>query len=142
LPEWERAEPRFGSATREGVRAPGPNRRRAGVYDEEVLTVVSSLRYAGCAVGFGLGVVWMTVGLGSAILVLLCTALGYGVAFIAEHERADLSKLRRERQTPSPADEPLLRDEFELDRNEVELPEEEVAARDTEIEYGWPSPTQ
>ena len=56
--------------------------------------MVNSLRYAGFALGFALGVVWMTVGLGSAILVLLCTALGYGVAFVAEHERTDLSKLR------------------------------------------------
>jgi hypothetical protein len=82
----------------------------------------------------------MTVGLGSAILVLLCTALGYGVAFIAEHERADLSKLRPARQT-SPADEPLLRDEFELDSYDVELPEEEVASVAGEVEYGWPSPS-
>jgi len=102
--------------------------------------VSNSWRYAGCAVGFGLGVVWMTVGLGSAILVLLCTALGYGVAFIAEHERADLSKLRPARQT-SPEDEPLLRDEFELDRYDVELPEEEVASVAGEVEYGWPSPS-
>jgi uncharacterized membrane protein len=104
--------------------------------------VGNSWRYAGCAVGFGLGVVWMTVGLGSAILVLLCTALGYGVAFVAEHERADLSKLRRARQAPSPADEPLLRDEYELDRYEVELPDAEVASVGTQVEYGWPSPAQ
>lgn len=109
----------------------------------------NSWRYAGCAIGFGLGVVWMTVGLGSAILVLLCTALGYGVVFIAEHERADLSKFRRPRQEPSSADEPLLRDEYELERYEielpeVELPEEEVAsvASTAEVEYGWPSPGQ
>jgi hypothetical protein len=108
--------------------------------------VGTSWRYAGCAIGFGLGVVWMTVGLGSAILVLLCTALGYGVAFIAEHERTDLSKLRRGRQTPSPADEPLLRDEYEYEyeRYDVELPEEkeEVASVAPEVEYGWPSPSQ
>jgi len=84
----------------------------------------------------------MTVGLGSAILVLLCTALGFGVAFIAEHERADLSKLRRPaRQAPSPADEPLLRDEFEYEPYEVELPEEEPVSVAAEVEYGWPSPS-
>ena len=103
--------------------------------------MVNSLRYAGCALGFALGVVWMTVGLGSAILVLLCAALGFGVAFVAEHERADLSKLRPTRQTPSPADEPLLRDEFEYEPYEVELPDEEVASVPGEIEYGWPSPS-
>ena len=104
--------------------------------------MVNSLRYAGCAVGFALGVVWMTVGLGSAILVLLCTALGFGVAFIAEHERTDLSKLRRPaRQEPSPADEPLLRDEFEYEPYEVELPEEEAVPVAAEVEYGWPSPS-
>jgi hypothetical protein len=83
----------------------------------------------------------MTVGLGSAILVLLCTALGYGVAFIAEHERTDLSKLRRARPKPSPADEPLLRDEYELDDYEVELPVEEDASVAGQVEYGWPSPS-
>jgi uncharacterized membrane protein len=103
--------------------------------------VGNSWRYAGCAIGFGLGVVWMTVGLGSAILVLLCTALGFGVAFIAEHERADFSKLRVARQAPATADEPLLRDEFELDRYELELPEEEVVSVGTEVEYGWPTPS-
>lgn len=105
----------------------------------------NSLRYAGCAVGFGFGVVWMTIGLGSAILVLLCMALGFGAAFIAEHERADLKKLRPARAAPSPADEPLLRDEYELDRYEIddiELPEEEVASVGAEAEYGWPTPSQ
>jgi hypothetical protein len=103
--------------------------------------MVSSLRYAGCALGFALGVVWMTVGLGSAILVLLCAALGYGVAFVAEHERADLSKLRPARPAASPADEPLLRDEFEYEHYESELPEEEVASDGAAVEYGWPSPS-
>jgi hypothetical protein len=103
--------------------------------------MVNSLRYAGCALGFALGVVWMTVGLGSAILVLLCTALGYGVAFVAEHERTDLSKLRPTRQASSPADEPLLRDEFEYEPYETEVPEEEAVSVAAEIEYGWPSPS-
>jgi hypothetical protein len=107
--------------------------------------VANSLRYAGCAVGFGFGLVWMTVGLGPAILVLLCMGLGLGVAFIAEHERADLKKLRPTRSTPAPADEPLLRDEYELDRYEIddiELPEEEVASVGTRVEYGWPTASQ
>jgi len=108
--------------------------------------MVNSLRYAGCAFGFAFGVVWMTVGLGSAILVLLCAALGFGVAFIAEHERADLSKLRPARHAPSPEDEPLLRDEFEYESYEVEpyeaeLPEENVVSVAAEVEYGWPTPS-
>lgn len=105
----------------------------------------NSLRYAGCAAGFGFGVVWMTIGLGPAILVLLCMGLGLGVAFIAEHERTDLKKLRPTRPAPSPADEPLLRDEYELDRYEIdhtELPEEEAASVGAEVEYGWPTPSQ
>jgi hypothetical protein len=84
----------------------------------------------------------MTVGLGSAILVLLCMTLGFGVAFVAEHERADLKKLRPTRPAPSPADEPLLRDEYELEPYDIELPEEEVASVGAEVEYGWPTPSQ
>jgi hypothetical protein len=83
----------------------------------------------------------MTVGLGSAILVLLCTALGFAAAFVAEHERADLNKLRPARQSPEPADEPLLRDEYELIDRYIELPEEEVAPVAAEVEYGWPTPS-
>jgi hypothetical protein len=106
--------------------------------------VASSWRYFGCAVGFGFGVVWMTVGVGSAILVLLCASLGYGVAFVAEHERADWRKLRRPSRSPALEDEPLLGDEFELDRYERrddELPEEESAPVGAGVDYGWPSPT-
>ena len=101
-------------------------------------------RYLGCAVGFGFGVVWMTVGLGPAILVFLCTALGCGAAFIAEQDRASLSKLRPSSQTAAAEDEPLLRDEFELDhfeRDDDELPDEEIAPVGARGDYGWPSPS-
>lgn len=104
----------------------------------------STWRYLGCAVGFGFGVVWMTMGLGPAILVFLCTALGCGAAFIAEHDRAGWSRLRPSSQTLSAEDEPLLRDEFELDhfeRIDDELPDEEAAPVAPRADYGWPSPS-
>jgi len=46
--------------------------------------VDSSVRYFGCAVGFGFGVLWMTEGLGAAILCLLLAGLGYGAVFLGE----------------------------------------------------------
>jgi hypothetical protein len=99
-------------------------------------------RYLGCAVGFGFGVVWMTVGLGPAILVFLCTALGWGAAFVAEQDRASFSKLRPSGQTTAAEDEPLLRDEFEFDyeRHDDELPDEDSAPVGARSDYGWPSP--
>jgi hypothetical protein len=104
--------------------------------------VVGSSRYFGCAVGFGFGAVWMTVGLGSAILSLLCAALGYTVAFVAEHERASLGKLRPLSQKRLVDEESLLLEEFELDHYERRdgLPEEQRALGADEVEYGWPSP--
>jgi hypothetical protein len=106
--------------------------------------VVSSWRYFGSAAGFGFGVIWMTVGAGSAILVLLCAALGYGVVYIAERERAGSTRLRPASATP-PLDEPLV-DDFELDRFErhdeellvEEPPGDEMALVSTEADYGWP----
>jgi hypothetical protein len=105
--------------------------------------VSSSWRYFGCAVGFGFGVVWMTVGIGSAILVLLCAAFGFGVAFIAERERAGLGKLRPARQSPV-EEEPLAFEEFELPRyararEDDELAEEAMAPVAAEADYGWPA---
>jgi uncharacterized membrane protein len=109
--------------------------------------VSSTWRYLGCAVGFGVGVVWMTVGIGSAILVLLCAGLGYGVAFVAERERGDWSKLRRPGPERPVEDEPLLGEAFELDHIEFdpieerreELPEPETAPVAAGVDYGWPS---
>ena len=101
----------------------------------------SSWRTFGSAVGFGFGVVWMTVGVGSAILVLLCAAFGYGVAFVAEHERANLGRLRPTSRKPAD-DEPLVFDEFELPRyalEEEELAEEAMAPVAAEADYGWPT---
>jgi hypothetical protein len=104
----------------------------------------STWRYLGCGVGFGFGAVWMTLGLGPAILVFLCTALGCGVALIAEHEGASLSKLRPSNLTLSAEDEPLLRDEFEIDDYELHddgRPEEDLAPVGAQGDYGWPSPS-
>jgi hypothetical protein len=102
--------------------------------------VGSSWRYFGCAVGFGFGVMWMTVGIGSAILVLLCAALGYGMAFVAEHERAGLKRVRPSNE-PVEAEDQLLLDEFELDRferHDADLPDDERAPVFAEADYGWP----
>lgn len=106
--------------------------------------MVSSWRYLGTGVGFGFGAIWMTVGIGSAILVLLCAALGFGVAYIAERERAGLTGLRRSSETPSTED--FLVDDFELEHFERrdeglpdgESPNEEMAAVSAEADYGWP----
>ena len=78
----------------------------------------SSLRYFGCAVGFGFGVVWMTMGLGSAIVCVLLAGLGYGAVFVAE----------RARDHTAGALEPV--DRFELDDATDPLA--------AEAEYGWP----
>jgi hypothetical protein len=55
-----------------------------------------------------------------------------------------LSKLRPSSQTAPAEDEPLLRDEFELDhfeRDDDELPDEEIAPVGARGDYGWPSPS-
>jgi uncharacterized membrane protein len=96
--------------------------------------VGSSWRYLGTAVGFGFGVVWMTVGVGSAILVLLCASLGYGIALVAERERAGLSKLRTTNQTAPAKDTAMTPDERARDKVEA-------APLSAEVEYGWPSPS-
>lgn len=107
--------------------------------------MLSSWRYLGTAVGFGFGVVWMTVGIAEAILVLLCAAFGFGVAFIAERERAGM--ITRRSASPTPVVDDLVIDDFELDhfeRHDDELLEDEpadveMAAVSTEAaDYGWP----
>lgn len=94
--------------------------------------MVSTWRYLGCAVGFGFGVVWMTEGVGAAILTLLCAALGYAVVFVAEHERASVRRLRTPARTLEEDEPSLLLDELELTGDETEP----VLA---EAQYGWPS---
>lgn len=106
--------------------------------------MISSMRYLGTAVGFGFGVIWMTVGVGSAILVLLCAALGYGVVYVVERERAGTSRFRPASDTPPAEDLPA--DDFELEHFERhdepliddEPVDEEIASISSETGYGWP----
>src|SRR5256885_16162120 len=66
----------------EGVRRLAANRRQARLTPRRY-TVDSSVRYFGCAVGFGFGVLWMTEGLGAAILCLLLAGLGVRAGLVA-----------------------------------------------------------
>jgi hypothetical protein len=105
--------------------------------------VSGSWRYVGAAAGFGFGVVWMTVGIGSAILVVLCAALGYSLAFVAQHERADLSRRGTWKEARPVDDEPFLLDDLEIahyERHDDEPPaEEEREPAAAQVEYGWPT---
>ena len=93
----------------------------------------SSLRYFGCAVGFAFGVMWMTLGLGSAILCLLLAGLGYGAVFVAGRAQADGIARRRPAATPG-TDAPLF-DDLELDYEPAGDATSPLAA---EADYGWP----
>jgi hypothetical protein len=59
--------------------------------------VESKMRYVGFVVGFAFSVVWMTVGLGSAIVCALVAALGYGAVYVAERARAKPSATTKPR---------------------------------------------
>ena len=54
-------------------------------------------RYVGCLIGFGFGAVWMTAGLGSAILSLLCAVVGYGASAALERRRPAATRERPRR---------------------------------------------
>jgi hypothetical protein len=95
--------------------------------------VNSSLRYFGCVAGFGFGVVWMTVGLGAAILCLLLAGLGYGVVFVAG--RAQAEGITRRRWSERPKAEASQLDPVELDYEPAEDAMSPLAA---EADYGWP----
>lgn len=96
----------------------------------------SSLRYFGCVVGFAFGVMWMTLGLGSAILCLLLAGLGYGAVFVAGRAQADGIARRRPHAVPE-TDAPLLGD-FDLDYEPADDAASPLAA---EADYGWPVAT-
>jgi hypothetical protein len=92
--------------------------------------VGGSFRYLGGAVGFGFGAVWMTAGLGSAIVCLLFAALGYGAVFVAGRAQAEAHMRRSPNQTL---------DGFELDHGrDHEKPDDATSPLAAEAEYGWP----
>jgi hypothetical protein len=101
--------------------------------------VDSSLRYFGCAVGFGFGVLWMTEGLGAAILCVLLAGLGYGAVFVAERARANPSTFRLPSRTPEAEDLSVAADELNLDLGHVYEPSDDATSPlAAEAEYGWP----
>ena len=102
----------------------------------------SSLRYFGCVVGFGFGVLWMTEGLGAAILCLLLGGLGYGVVLVAERARANPESFRLQMPSRTPAetaDLPSQAEELNTDFGHVyEPPDDASSPLAAEVEYGWP----
>src|SRR2546423_8396454 len=90
----------------EGVRRLAANRRQARLTLRRY-TVDSSVRYFGCAVGFGFGVLWMTEGLGAAILCLLLAGLGYRAVFVAEPAPTKPSPFPLPTPAPEAGDLPL-----------------------------------
>jgi hypothetical protein len=102
--------------------------------------VDSSLRYFGCLAGFAFGVLWMTEGLGAAILCLLLAGLGYGVVLVAERARANPSAFRLPTRTPQADDLPLRAEELNLDLGHVyEPPDDASSPLAAEADYGWPT---
>lgn len=94
----------------------------------------SKMRYVGFVVGFAFSVVWMTVGLGSAIVCALVAALGYGAVYVAERARAKPSATHK----PANAIASML-DEFELDNEvQIEAADDATSPLAAEADYGWP----
>jgi hypothetical protein len=98
--------------------------------------VGNSLRYLGCALGFGFGVAWMTVGLGSAILCVLLAGLGYGAVFMAE--RAQVNGLTS--RAPEADALSLSPDALGVDRSDDDELSDATSPLAAEAEYGWPWP--
>ena len=99
----------------------------------------SSVRYFGCAVGFGFGVLWMTLGLGAAILCLLLAGLGYGVVFVSERARANPEAFRLATRTSEEDDLPSRAEELNLDLGHVYEPSDDASSPlAAEDDYGWP----
>jgi hypothetical protein len=102
--------------------------------------VDSSLRYFGSVVGFGFGVLWMTEGLGAAILCLLLGALGYGAVLVGERARENPGTFRLPSRTPESADLPAQAEELNLDLGHVYEPSDDASSPlAAEADYGWPT---
>jgi hypothetical protein len=105
--------------------------------------VDSSMRYFGCAAGFGFGVLWMTEGIGSAILCLLLAGLGYGAVLVAERAKADPSMFRLPTRTAGVDDLPVQAEELNSDLGHVYEPADDASSPlSAEVEYGWPMEEQ
>ena len=99
----------------------------------------SSLRYFGCVAGFGFGVLWMTEGIGAAILCSLLAGLGYGAVLVAERARANPETFRFPTRTPEEKDLPLQAEELNHDLGHVYEPSEDSSSPlAAETDYGWP----
>ena len=105
--------------------------------------VDSSMRYFGCVAGFGFGVLWITEGLGAAILCLMLAAAGYCAVLVAEHARANPDAFRLPVRTPAAEveDLPLRAEAEELshDYGHVYEPSDDASSPvAAEADYGWP----
>ena len=100
----------------------------------------SSLRLFGCITGFAFGVLWMTEGLGAAILCLLLAALGYGVVFVTQRARENPGAFRLQTRTREMAEDlPLQAEELNHDLGHVYEPSDDASsALAAEVDYGWP----
>ncbi len=99
----------------------------------------SSLRYFGCVAGFGFGVLWMTEGIGAAILCSLLAGLGYGAVLVAQRARANPSAFRLPTRAPVVEDLPARAEELNLDLGHVYEPSDDASSPlAAEADYGWP----
>jgi hypothetical protein len=106
--------------------------------------VDSSLRLFGCVVGFAFGVLWMTEGIGAAILCVLLAGLGYGAVFVAERARANPGAIRLPSRSPEPEveDLPFQAEELNHDLGHIYEPSDDASSPlAAEAEYGWPLET-
>ena len=94
----------------------------------------NKMRYFGFAVGFAFAVVWMTVGLGSAIVCGLVAGLGYAAVIVAERARANDTTTQKRADSIA-----AMLDEFELDNEaQVEAADDATTPLAAEADYGWP----
>ena len=101
----------------------------------------SWLRYFGCVAGFGFGVLWITEGLGAAILCSALAAFGYGIVLVAERARDNPSSFRLPTRTPDMDEDdlPLQAEELNLDLGHVYEPSDDTSSPLAgDADYGWP----